>query len=187
VIEDMVAKALTMSVVVKGCNYLCWRECRSAICATICETLEETRAPKPSDKVRVSPPCASASAAASCLQNIGGLRQDVPVGNHLDPGARAGAARLDGGRRTIAAPGSSPASREDQTALADSTRRKKQGEHAVAVVAPNKAGSRRGLCAIRRRRSRSCLQRDTRKPPHRVIAAVGRLNCLISRRLTLKI
>ena len=164
-IEDLVPKLLPMSVVVKVLQYLLLERVPIRNLRTICETLAEL-APKNQDPVSLVA-AVRVALGRSIVQNIGGLRQELPVIT-LDPGARAGAAGFDGKRRRrLARIRARP--RRQNSGLA-------RGQHA----APGGRGRTRGAaggaensavdCAVDApldavARS-ACLQRDTGEPPH---------------------
>jgi flagellar biosynthesis protein FlhA len=133
-IEDLVPKLLPMSVVVKVLQNLLLERVPIRNVRTICETLAEL-APKTQDPT-VLGAAVRVALGRSIVQNIGGLRQELPVIT-LDPALEqvlqdSMAGGGDG------APGFEPglADRIQQT-LADSTRRQEAaGEPAVLLVAP---------------------------------------------------
>src|ERR1700689_4916329 len=119
-IEDLVPKLLPMSVVVKVLQYLLLERVPIRNLRTICETLAEL-APKTQDPVALVA-AVRVALGRTIVQNIGGLRQELPVIT-LDPAleqvlqdSMAGAA--DG------SPGFEPGLADRiQTALGDSARR----------------------------------------------------------------
>ncbi len=92
-IEDLVPKLLPMSVVVKVLQFLLLERVPIRNLRTICETLAEF-APKTQDPVALVA-AVRIALGRSIVQNVGGLRQELPVIT-LDPGARAIAAGFDG-------------------------------------------------------------------------------------------
>ncbi|HEY1313942.1 MAG TPA: flagellar biosynthesis protein FlhA [Steroidobacteraceae bacterium] len=133
-IEDLVPKLLPMSVVVKVLQYLLQERVAIRNLRTICETLAEL-APKTQDPVALVAGVRIAL-GRSIVQNIGGLRQELPVIT-LDPALEQllQDSMAAGGD---ASPGFEPGLADRvQTALADSTRRQEAaGEPAVLLVAP---------------------------------------------------
>ncbi len=95
-IEDLVPKLLPMSVVVKVLQYLLLERVPIRNLRTICESLAEL-APKNQDPAALVAGVRVAL-GRSIVQNISGLRQELPVIT-LDPVARTSAAGLDGVRR----------------------------------------------------------------------------------------
>jgi flagellar biosynthesis protein FlhA len=154
-IEDLVPKLLPMSVVVKVLQYLLLERVPIRNLRTICETLAEL-APKTQDPVALVA-AVRVALGRSIVQNIGGLRQELPVIT-LDPALEQVLqdSMASGARRHR--PDSSRALADRiQTGLADSTRRQEAaGEPAVLLVAPKIRRGSRGSCATPRRRSR-CL------------------------------
>jgi flagellar biosynthesis protein FlhA len=132
-IEDLVPKLLPMSVVVKVLQNLLLERVSIRNLRTICEALAEL-APKTQDPqalvagVRIA-------LGRSIVQNIGGLREELPVIT-LDPGLEQLLQdSMAGGGDS---PGFEPSLADRvQTALSDSTRRQEAaGEPAVLLVAP---------------------------------------------------
>jgi len=132
-IEDLVPKLLPMSVVVKVLQYLLLERVPIRNLRTVCEALAEL-APKTQDPqalvagVRIA-------LGRSIVQNIGGLRDELPVIT-LDPGLEQLLQdSMAGGGDS---PGFEPSLADRvQTALSDSTRRQEAaGEPAVLLVAP---------------------------------------------------
>jgi flagellar biosynthesis protein FlhA len=172
-IEDLVPKLLPMSVVVKVLQYLLLERVPIRNLRTICETLAEL-APRTQD------PSALVAAVRialgrSIVQNIGGLRQELPVIT-LDPALEqvlqdSMAGSGDG------SPGFEPGLADRvQTALADSTRRQEAaGEPAVLLVAPK---IRPWIAKLMRHSTPSLAVLAYNEIPEnrriRVIAAVGR-------------
>jgi flagellar biosynthesis protein FlhA len=133
-IEDLVPKLLPMSVVVKVLQYLLLERVPIRNLRTICETLAEL-APKNQDPVSLVA-AVRVALGRSIVQNIGGLRQELPVIT-LDPALEQVLQdSMAGGGDT--SPGFEPGLADRiQTALADSTRRQEAaGEPAVLLVAP---------------------------------------------------
>jgi flagellar biosynthesis protein FlhA len=133
-IEDLVPKLLPMSVVVKVLQYLLQERVPIRNLRTICEALAEF-APKTQDPAALVAGVRIAL-GRSIVQNIGGLRQELPVIT-LDPALEQVLqdSMAAGGD---ASPGFEPGLADRiQTALADSTRRQEAaGEPAVLLVAP---------------------------------------------------
>jgi flagellar biosynthesis protein FlhA len=172
-IEDLVPKLLPMSVVVKVLQYLLLERVPIRNLRTICETLAEL-APKTQDPV----PLVAAVRVAlgrSIVQNIGGLRQELPVIT-LDPALEQVLqdSMASGGD---ASPGFEPGLADRiQTALGDSTRRQEAaGEPAVLLVAPK---IRPWIARLMRHSTPSLAVLAYNEIPEnrriRVIAAVGR-------------
>src|SRR5271155_1396662 len=133
-IEDLVPKLLPMSVVVKVMQYLLLERVPIRNLRTICETLAEL-APKNQDPA-VLVAAVRGALGRSIVQNIGGLRQELPVIT-LDPALEqvlqdSMAAGGDG------SPGFEPGLADRiQTSLADSTRRQEAaGEPPGLLGAP---------------------------------------------------
>src|SRR5271154_7062756 len=175
-IEDLVPKLLPMSAVVKVLQYLLLERVPIRNLRTICETLAEI-APKSQDPV-VLVAAVRVALGRSIVQNIGGLRQELPVIT-LDPaleqvlqdsmtGAAGGA---DG------APGFEPGLADRiQQSLSDSTRRQEAaGEPVVLLVAPK---IRPWVARLMRHSSPTLSVLAYNEIPEsrriRVIAAVGR-------------
>jgi flagellar biosynthesis protein FlhA len=172
-IEDLVPKLLPMSVVVKVLQHLLLERVPIRNLRTICETLAEL-APKTQDPsalvagVRVA-------LGRSIVQNIGGLRQELPVIT-LDPALEQTLqdSMASGGD---ASPGFEPGLADKiQTALADSTRRQEAaGEPAVLLVAPK---IRPWIARLMRHSTPALAVLAYNEIPEnrriRVIAAVGR-------------
>ncbi len=95
-VEDLVPKLLPMSVVVKVLQYLLLERVPIRNLRTICETLAEL-APKTQDPVALVA-AVRVALGRSIVQNIGGLRQELPVIT-LGSRARASAAGFHGRRR----------------------------------------------------------------------------------------
>jgi flagellar biosynthesis protein FlhA len=132
-IEDLVPKLLPMSVVVKVLQYLLLERVPIRNLRTICETLAEL-APKNQDPV-VLVAAVRVALGRSIVQNIGGLRQELPVIT-LDPALEQ--VLQDSMAGGDAAPGFEPGLADRiQQSLGDSTRRQEAaGEPAVLLVAP---------------------------------------------------
>jgi flagellar biosynthesis protein FlhA len=172
-IEDLVPKLLPMSVVVKVLQYLLLERVPIRNLRTICETLAEL-APKTQDPVALVA-AVRIGLGRSIVQNIGGLRQELPVIT-LDPGLEQVLQdSMAGG--DDASPGFEPGLAERiQTALADSTRRQEAaGEPAVLLVAPK---IRPWIARLMRHSTPSLAVLAYNEIPEnrriRVIAAVGR-------------
>jgi flagellar biosynthesis protein FlhA len=133
-IEDLVPKLLPMSAVVKVLQYLLLERVPVRNLRTICETLAEL-APKTQDPV-VLVAAVRVALGRSIVQNIGGLRQELPVIT-LDPALEQVLQDSMAGGGD-ASPGFEPGLADRiQTALGDSTRRQEAaGEPAVLLVAP---------------------------------------------------
>src|SRR5580692_9978771 len=172
-VEDLVPKLLPMSVVVKVLQYLLLERVPIRNLRTICETLAEL-APKTQDPV----PLVAAVRVAlgrSIVQNVGGLRQELPV-IPLDPGLEQTLQdSMSGGGD--ASPGFEPGLADRiQTALADNTRRQEAaGEPAVLLVAPK---IRPWIARLMRHSTPSLAVLAYNEIPEnrrvRVVAAVGR-------------
>jgi flagellar biosynthesis protein FlhA len=172
-IEDLVPKLLPMSVVVKVLQYLLLERVPIRNLRTICETLAEL-APKTQDPVALVA-AVRVALGRTIVQNIGGLRQELPVIT-LDPAleqvlqdSMAGAGE--------ASPGFEPGLADRiQTALGDSARRQDAaGEPAVLLVAPK---IRPWIARLMRHSTPSLAVLAYNEIPEnrriRVIAAVGR-------------
>src|ERR1700733_4633660 len=134
-IEDLVPKLLPMSVVVKVMQLLLLERVPIRNLRTICETLAEL-APKNQDPLALVA-AVRVALGRSIVQNIGGLRQELPVIT-LAPGLEQVLQDSRGGGGAAGAPGleRGPAARFQQ-ALADSPRRQEAaGDPAVLLVAP---------------------------------------------------
>jgi len=132
-IEDLVPKLLPMSVVVKVLQYLLLERVSIRNLRTVCEALAEL-APKTQDPLALVAGVRIAL-GRSIVQNIGGLRDELPVIT-LDPGLEQLLQdSMAGGGDS---PGFEPSLADRvQTALSDSTRRQEAaGEPAVLLVAP---------------------------------------------------
>jgi flagellar biosynthesis protein FlhA len=133
-IEDLVPKLLPMSVVVKVLQYLLLERVPIRNLRTVCETLAEL-APKTQDPVALVA-AVRIALGRSIVQNIGGLREELPVIT-LDPALEQVLQdSMAGGSES--SPGFEPGLADRiQQALADSTRRQEAaGEPAVLLVAP---------------------------------------------------
>ncbi len=172
-IEDLVPKLLPMSVVVKVLQYLLLERVPIRNLRTICETLAELAS-------RTQDPVALVAAVRvalgrSIVQNIGGLRQELPVIT-LDPALEQVLQDSMAGGGD-ASPGFEPGLADRvQTALADSTRRQEAaGEPAVLLVAPK---IRPWIAKLMRHSTPSLAVLAYNEIPEnrriRVIAAVGR-------------
>ena len=172
-IEDLVPKLLPMSVVVKVLQYLLLERVPIRNLRTICETLAEL-APKTQDPVALVA-AVRVALGRTIVQNIGGLRQELPVIT-LDPALEqvlqdSMAGGVDG------SPGFEPGLADRiQTALGDSARRQDAaGEPAVLLVAPK---IRPWIARLMRHSTPSLSVLAYNEIPEnrriRVIAAVGR-------------
>ena len=134
-IEDLVPKLLPMSVVVKVLQNLLLERVSIRNLRTVCETLAEL-APKTQDPMALVAGVRVAL-GRSIVQNIGGLRQELPVIT-LDPGLEQVLQDSMVGGGSDGAPGFEPGLADRiQTSLAESTRRQEAaGEPAVLLVAP---------------------------------------------------
>jgi flagellar biosynthesis protein FlhA len=172
-IEDLVPKLLPMSVVVKVLQYLLLERVPIRNLRTICETLAEF-APKTQDPAALVAGVRIAL-GRSIVQNIGGLRQELPVIT-LDP-ALEQVLQDSMGAGGDTAPGFEPGLADRvQTALADSSRRQEAaGEPAVLLVAPK---IRPWIAKLMRHATPSLAVLAYNEVPEsrriRVIAAVGR-------------
>jgi flagellar biosynthesis protein FlhA len=172
-IEDLVPKLLPMSVVVKVLQYLLLERVPIRNLRTICETLAEL-APKTQDPVTLVA-AVRVALGRSIVQNIGGLRQELPVIT-LDPALEQVLQDSMAGGGD-ASPGFEPGLADRvQTALADSTRRQEAaGEPAVLLVAPK---IRPWIAKLMRHSTPSLAVLAYNEIPEnrriRVIAAVGR-------------
>jgi flagellar biosynthesis protein FlhA len=172
-IEDLVPKLLPMSVVVKVLQYLLLERVPIRNLRTICETLAEL-APKNQDPVALVA-AVRVALGRSIVQNIGGLRQELPVIT-LDPALEQVLqdSMAVGGD---ASPGFEPGLADRiQTALADNTRRQEAaGEPAVLLVAPK---IRPWIARLMRHSTPSLAVLAYNEIPEnrrvRVVAAVGR-------------
>jgi flagellar biosynthesis protein FlhA len=172
-IEDLVPKLLPMSVVVKVLQYLLLERVPIRNLRTICETLAEL-APKTQDPV-VLVAAVRVALGRTIVQNIGGLRQELPVIT-LDPALEQVLQdSMAGGGDT--SPGFEPGLADRiQTALGDSARRQDAaGEPAVLLVA---AKIRPWIARLMRHSTPSLAVLAYNEIPEnrriRVIAAVGR-------------
>jgi flagellar biosynthesis protein FlhA len=172
-IEDLVPKMLPMSVVVKVLQYLLLERVPIRNLRTICETLAEL-APKNQDPVSLVA-AVRVALGRSIVQNIGGLRQELPVIT-LDP-ALEQVLQDSMATGAEASPGFEPGLADRiQTALADSTRRQEAaGEPAVLLVAPK---IRPWISRLMRHSTPSLAVLAYNEIPEnrriRVLAAVGR-------------
>jgi flagellar biosynthesis protein FlhA len=172
-IEDLVPKLLPMSVVVKVLQYLLLERVPIRNLRTICETLAEL-APKTQDPV-VLVAAVRVSLGRTIVQNIGGLRQELPVIT-LDPALEQVLQDSMAGGGD-ASPGFEPGLADRiQTALGDSARRQDAaGEPAVLLVA---AKIRPWIARLMRHSTPSLSVLAYNEIPEnrriRVIAAVGR-------------
>jgi len=172
-VEDLVPKLLPMSVVVKVLQYLLLERVPIRNLRTICETLAEL-APKNQDPVALVA-AVRVALGRSIVQNIGGLRQELPVIT-LDPALEQVLQDSMAGGGD-ASPGFEPGLADRiQTALADSTRRQEAaGEPAVLLVAPK---IRPWIARLMRHATPTLAVLAYNEIPEnrriRVIAAVGR-------------
>ena len=171
-VEDLVPKLLPMSVVVKVMQYLLLERVPIRNLRTICETLAEL-APKVQDPVALVA-AVRVALGRSIVQNVGGLRQELPVIT-LDPALEQ--VLQDSMAGNDGAPGFEPGLADRiQTALGDSTRRQEAaGEPAVLLVAPK---IRPWIAKLMRHSTPSLAVLAYNEIPEnrriRVIAAVGR-------------
>jgi flagellar biosynthesis protein FlhA len=172
-IEDLVPKLLPMSVVVKVLQYLLLERVPIRNLRTICETLAEF-APKTQDPVALVA-AVRVALGRTIVQNIGGLRQELPVIT-LDPALEQVLQdSMAGGGET--SPGFEPGLADRiQQALGDSARRQDAaGEPAVLLVAPK---IRPWIARLMRHSTPSLAVLAYNEIPEnrriRVIAAVGR-------------
>jgi flagellar biosynthesis protein FlhA len=172
-IEDLVPKLLPMSVVVKVLQYLLLERVPIRNLRTICETLAEL-APKTQDPVALVA-AVRVALGRTIVQNIGGLRQELPVIT-LDPALEQVLQDSMAGGGD-ASPGFEPGLADRiQTALGDSARRQDAaGEPAVLLVA---AKIRPWIARLMRHSTPSLSVLAYNEIPEnrriRVIAAVGR-------------
>jgi flagellar biosynthesis protein FlhA len=171
-IEDLVPKLLPMSVVVKVLQYLLLERVPIRNLRTICETLAEL-APKTQDPVALVA-AVRVALSRTIVQNIGGLRQELPVIT-LDPALEQ--VLQDSMAGGDASPGFEPGLADRiQTALGDSARRQDAaGEPAVLLVAPK---IRPWIARLMRHSTPTLAVLAYNEIPEnrriRVIAAVGR-------------
>src|ERR1700678_3406453 len=171
-IEDRVPKLLPMRVVVKALQYLLLERVAIRNLRTICETLAEL-APKTQDP-GVLVAAVRVALGRTIVQNVGGLRQELPVIT-LDPALEQ--VLQDSMIGNEGAPGFEPGLADRiQTALGDSTRRQEAaGEPAVLLVAPK---IRPWIARLMRHSTPSLSVLAYNEIPEnrriRVIAAVGR-------------
>jgi flagellar biosynthesis protein FlhA len=172
-VEDLVPKLLPMSVVVKVLQYLLLERVPIRNLRTICETLAEL-APKTQDAVALVA-AVRVALGRTIVQNIGGLRQELPVIT-LDPALEQVLQdSMAGG--ADASPGFEPGLADRiQQALGDSARRQDAaGEPAVLLVAPK---IRPWIARLMRHSTPSLAVLAYNEIPEnrriRVIAAVGR-------------
>src|ERR1700689_4235810 len=172
-IEDLVPKLLPMSVVVKVLQYLLLERVPIRNLRTICETLAEL-APKTQDPV-VLVAAVRVALGRTIVQNIGGLRQELPVIT-LDPALEQVLQDSMAGGGD-ASPGFEPGLADRiQTALGDSARRQDAaGDPAVLLVAPK---IRPWIARLMRHSTPTLAVLAYNEIPEnrriRVIAAVGR-------------
>jgi flagellar biosynthesis protein FlhA len=171
-IEDLVPKILPMSVVVKVLQYLLLERVPIRNVRTVCETLAEL-APKTQDPLALVA-AVRVALGRSIVQNIGGLREELPVIT-LDPALEQ--VLQDSMAGGGDAPGFEPGLADKiQKTLADSTRRQEAaGEPAVLLVAPK---IRPWIARLMRYSSPTLSVLAYNEIPEsrriRVIAAVGR-------------
>jgi flagellar biosynthesis protein FlhA len=172
-VEDLVPKLLPMSVVVKVLQYLLLERVPIRNLRTICETLAEL-APKTQDAVALVA-AVRVALGRTIVQNIGGLRQELPVIT-LDPALEQVLQDSMAGGGD-ASPGFEPGLADRiQQALGDSARRQDAaGEPAVLLVAPK---IRPWIARLMRHSTPSLAVLAYNEIPEnrriRVIAAVGR-------------
>jgi flagellar biosynthesis protein FlhA len=172
-VEDLVPKLLPMSVVVKVLQFLLLERVPIRNLRTICETLAEY-APRTQDAVALVA-AVRVALGRTIVQNIGGLRQELPVIT-LDPGLEQVLQDSMAGGGD-ASPGFEPGLADRiQTALGDSARRQDAaGEPAVLLVAPK---IRPWIARLMRHSTPSLAVLAYNEIPEnrriRVIAAVGR-------------
>jgi flagellar biosynthesis protein FlhA len=173
-IEDLVPKMLPMSVVVKVLQYLLLERVPIRNLRTICEALAEM-APKTQDPVALVA-AVRVALGRTIVQNIGGLRQELPVIT-LDPALEQVLQDSMAAGGGDASPGFEPGLADRiQTALGDSARRQDAaGEPAVLLVAPK---IRPWIARLMRHSTPSLSVLAYNEVPEnrriRVIAAVGR-------------
>jgi len=172
-IEDLVPKLLPMSAVVKVLQYLLLERVPIRNLRTICETLAEL-APKVQDPVALVA-AVRVALGRSIVQNVGGLREELPVIT-LDPALEQVLQdSMNGGGD--GAPGFEPGLADRiQTSLGDSARRQEAaGEPAVLLVAPK---LRPWIAKLMRHATPTLAVLAYNEIPEnrriRVIAAVGR-------------
>ena len=172
-IEDLVPKLLPMSVVVKVLQYLLLERVPIRNLRTICETLAELAAKTQDPVVLVA--AVRVALGRTIVQNIGGLRQELPVIT-LDPALEQVLQDSMAGGGD-ASPGFEPGLADRiQTALGDSARRQDAaGEPAVLLVAPK---IRPWIARLMRHSTPTLAVLSYNEIPEnrriRVIAAVGR-------------
>jgi flagellar biosynthesis protein FlhA len=132
-IEDLVPKLLPMSAVVKVLQLLLLERVPIRNLRTICETLSEL-APKTQDPA-ILVAAVRVALGRSIVQNIGGLREELPVIT-LDPSLEQ--VLQDSMSGGVESPGFEPGLADKiQQSLVDRTRRQEAaGEPAVLLVAP---------------------------------------------------
>jgi flagellar biosynthesis protein FlhA len=171
-VEDLVPKILPMSVVVKVLQYLLLERVPIRNIRTVCETLAEL-GPKTQDPLALVA-AARVALGRSIVQNIGGLREELPVIT-LDPALEQ--VLQDNMSGTGEAPGFEPGLADKiQQNLVDRTRRQEAaGEPAVLLVAPK---IRPWIARLMRYASPTLSVLAYNEIPEsrriRVIAAVGR-------------
>src|SRR6202521_5133058 len=171
-VEDLVPKLLPMSVVVKVLQYLLLERVPIRNLRTICESLAEL-APKTQDPVALVA-AVRVALGRSIVQNIGGLRQELPV---ITLGPALEQVLQDSMTGGDASPGFEPGLADRiQQALGDSARRQDAaGEPAVLLVAPK---IRPWIARLMRHSTPSLAVLAYNEIPEnrriRVIAAVGR-------------
>ncbi len=134
-VEDLVPKILPMSVVVKVLQYLLLERVPIRNLRTVCETLAEL-APRTQDPLALVA-AVRVALGRSIVQNIGGLREELPVIT-LDPALEQVLQDSMAGGGNDGTPGFEPGLADRiQQSLVDSTRRQEAaGEPAVLLVAP---------------------------------------------------
>ncbi|MDE2306310.1 MAG: flagellar biosynthesis protein FlhA [Gammaproteobacteria bacterium] len=172
-IEDLVPKALPMSVVVKVLQSLLQERVPIRNIRSICEALAEV-APKTQDPAALVA-AARVALGRSIVQSVGGLREELPVIT-LDPGLEQTLQDSMAGN-VESAPGFEPGLADRiQRSLADSARRQEAvGEPAVLLVAPR---IRPWIARLMRHATPNLAVLAYNEVPEnrriRVIAAVGR-------------
>src|SRR6202051_4840743 len=172
-IEDLVPKLLPMSVVVKVLQYLLLERVPIRNLRTICETLAEL-APKTQDPVALVA-AVRVALGRSIVQNIGGLRPELPVLT-VDP-ALEQVLQDSMTSGTDSSPGFEPGLADRiQTALADSTRRQEAAGEPAGLLVARKI--RPWIARLMRHSTPSLAVLAYNEIPEnrriRVIAAVGR-------------
>ena len=171
-VEDLVPKLLPMSVVVKVLQLLLLERVPIRNLRTICETLAELATKTQDPAILVA--AVRVALGRSIVQNIGGLRQELPVIT-LDPSLEQ--VLQDSMSGGADAPGFEPGLADKiQQSLVDRTRRQEAaGEPAVLLVAPK---IRPWVARLMRHSSPTLSVLAYNESPEsrriRVVAAVGR-------------